>query len=75
MASTVDSGVDTGNESNDSSVQDKNSKMDVDPVLPKPFPSSSTSDLHSQDVEKLRSNKPEVRFSQHKLVPRNFSVN
>lgn len=65
MASAVDSGVDTGNESNDSCVQDKNSRMDVDPVLPKPYPSSSTNEVYAEDVEKLvKSDKPEVSFSQ-----------
>lgn len=30
MASAIDSGVDTGNDSNDSCVQDRTSKMEVD---------------------------------------------
>lgn len=61
MASAIDSGVDTGNESNDSSVQDKNSRMDVDPVLPKSYPSSSTSGGYSEAFEKLlKPDKPEI---------------
>lgn len=64
MASAVDSGVDTGNESNDSCVQDKNSRMDVDPVLPKPYPSSSTNDVYTEVEKLVKSDKPEVSFSQ-----------